>query len=89
MLDGRQIEETLRAPPGALEKLLRAPDEALRQGVQRLNQAAQRSGLPRVPKPPSYPGCSGDKGWPPPKLGPRNWTSSRWLGYIRVLGKGG
>lgn len=52
MPDGRQIEETLRAPLAALEELTRAQAEALKEGVQQLNQTAQRSGLSRVPESP-------------------------------------
>ena len=55
MPDGRQIQETLTAPLAALEELIRAPAEALREGVQQLNQTAQRSGLPKVPEPPEPP----------------------------------
>ena len=54
MPDEHQIEEALTAPLGALEDLIRTPAEALRQGVQRLNQSAQ-SGLPKVPEPPESP----------------------------------
>ena len=40
MPTGRRTEETLTAPLEALEDLVRGPAEALRQGVQQLNQTA-------------------------------------------------
>ena len=46
MPDGPQIEETLTAPLGALDKLIPAPAEALKQAVQRIIHSTQRSGLP-------------------------------------------
>lgn len=51
MPDTRQIQDTL----AALEELLRAPAQALKEGVQQLNQSALRSGLPRLPDPPEPP----------------------------------
>ncbi len=41
MPNGRKIEETLTAQLAALENLIRAPAEALSQGVQQLNQTAE------------------------------------------------
>ena len=55
MPDEKQIQETLTAPLAALEELIRGPAQALRQGVQQLNQTAQRSGLPRLPELPEPP----------------------------------
>ena len=55
MPDGKQIQENLIAPLAALEDLVRGPAEALRQGVQQLNQTSQWSGLPKVPEPPELP----------------------------------
>jgi hypothetical protein len=63
MPDGRQIQDTLTAPLAALEELLRAPAQVLKEGVQQLNcivslsnrQSVQRSGLPRLPEPPEPP----------------------------------
>ena len=63
MPDGQQFQQTpsassgeaLTVPLAALEDLIRAPAQALREGIQQLNQAAQRSGLPKVPEPPEPP----------------------------------
>ena len=55
MPDERQIQDALTAPLAALEELIRGPAQALRQGVQQLNESAQRSGLPRLPEPPEPP----------------------------------
>jgi hypothetical protein len=55
MPDTRQIQGTLAAPLAALEELIRAPAQALKEGVQQLNQSAQRSGLPRLPDLPEPP----------------------------------
>ena len=51
MPDGRQIEGMVMAPLVVLEDPFRAAAEALRRGVQQLNQTAQRSGLPTAPEP--------------------------------------
>ena len=76
MPDGRQIEETLRAPLAALEDLIRAPAEALRG-----SPAAQ----PDRPNAPACPRsrsrwirlrCSGDRGWLPSMGWVRNWSGS-------------
>jgi hypothetical protein len=55
MPDGQEIQDSLTAPLAAQEELIRGPAQALRQGVQQLNQTAQRSGLPRLPEPPEPP----------------------------------
>jgi len=56
MPDRRQIEEALTVPRRLLQDLFRTPAETLRQGLQQLNQAAHRFGLPKVPEPPEPPG---------------------------------
>jgi len=55
MPDEHRMEETLTAPLAALEDVIRAPEEALREGVQQLDQTTQRSGLPKLPDPPGPP----------------------------------
>jgi len=55
MPNADEIQKTLTAPLGALEELLRTPAEAIRQGITKLNETAERSGIPKVPVPPEPP----------------------------------
>mgnify|MGYP001612593435 CR=1 FL=1 len=55
MPEEKQIQDAMAAPLAALEELLMAPAQALRQGVQRMNQTAERSRLPKLPELPEPP----------------------------------
>jgi len=55
MPNADEIQKTLTAPLTTLEELLRTPCEAIRQGINKLNETAAKSGMPKVPVPPEPP----------------------------------
>ena len=55
MPEEKKIQDVMAAPLAALEELIRAPAQALREGVQQLNQSAERSRLPKIPELPEPP----------------------------------
>jgi len=59
MPNGDDSQRTLTLP--LAEGLLRAPAEAICQGVQQMNVAAQRSGFPQLPDPSEPPRLFGSR----------------------------
>lgn len=51
MPNGEEIQRTLTQPLAFWEEAIRAPAQAIRQGVQQLNTTAHRSGLPQNARP--------------------------------------
>lgn len=49
------FRDTLLFPLQAVEQLIRAPVDLLRDGVTQLTETAQQTGLPKIPPPPELP----------------------------------